>query len=152
MRPFWLLVIVMLALAFAGAPSAAQEKVKITADRFVVEEGANLATFTGNVVVVQGTTTVNADRVEVHYGAGGASDIETLAASGHLVIVTPSQHVTGQRGIYDPNTRVMVVTGDVVAESATGRVTGSELRVDFKANTTEFTTETGGRVTGVFNP
>jgi lipopolysaccharide export system protein LptA len=145
-------MLVMLALALSALAPVAQEKVEITADRFVVEEGANLATFTGNVVVVQGTTTVNADKVEVRYGAGGASDIETLLAEGNLVIVTPTQHVTGQRGIYDPKTRVMVVSGDVVAESPTGRVTGSELRVDFEANTTEFATQDGGRVTGVFNP
>jgi len=140
-------------LAFTAAlPALAEDKVQITADRFVVEESSSLATFSGKVVVLQGSLTVNADTVIVHYGTGGASDIESMEAIGHVVIDTPTQHVTGQRGKYDPATRVMVVTGNVVAESASGRVTGSELRVDFKANTTEFATSNGGRVTGVFNP
>ena len=145
-------LVIALGLMLAALPALAAEKVHVTADRFVVEEGAKLATFSGNVVVVQGTTTINADRVEVHYGAGGASDIESLVAAGNVVIVTPDQHVTGERGVYDPKTRVMLVTGDVVATSASGRVTGEHLRVDFNANTTEFVQKDGGRVTGVFNP
>ena len=148
------LVWLILATVFLGLaqPALAEDKVNITADRFVIEEESNLATFSGSVVVVQGTTTITADTVEVHYGTGGASDIEELVADGHLVITTPSQKVTGGRGRYDPATRVMIVTGDVVAESPSGRVTGTELRVDFKANTTEFANQDGGRVTGVFNP
>ncbi|MBU1175937.1 MAG: lipopolysaccharide transport periplasmic protein LptA [Alphaproteobacteria bacterium] len=145
------LVAVLAALA-AAMPARAQEQVEITADRFVIEENANLATFSGNVVIVQGTLTVHADTVIVHYGSGGAADIENLDAIGSLVIDTPTQHVTGNEGSYDPETRVMIVTGDVVSESESGRVTGKRMRVDFEANTTEFETEQGGRVTGVFNP
>ncbi len=150
MKPAILLFVFAMLVGIA-LPALAADQVHITADRFVIEEGANLATFSGKVVVVQGTVTIKADTVEVHYGDGGAADIKSLVASGHLVITTPSQHVTGQRGTYDPASRVMLVTGNVVAETAAGRVTGSELRVDFKSNTTEFATENGGRVTGVFN-
>ncbi len=145
-------MVIALGLTLAALPALAEDKVRVTADRFVVEEGASLATFSGNVVVVQGTTTIDANTVEVHYGAGGASDIESLIAAGNLVIVTPEQRVTGRRGVYDPKKKVMLVTGDVVATSASGRVTGEQLRVDFNANTTEFVQKDGGRVTGVFNP
>ena len=120
-------------LVLFASPVLATDKVQITADRFVVEEGANLATFSGKVVVVQGSTTINADTVQVKYGTGGASDIENLVASGNLVIVTPEQRVTGERGTYDPETRVMLVSGNVVATSSSGRVTGPQLRVDFGA-------------------
>lgn len=149
-----LLAMVLTACAALPALAQEQEQVEITADRFLVEENANLATFSGNVVVVQGDLTVRANQVIVHYGTGGASDIESLEAVGKVVIDTPTQHVTGQRGTYDPKTRVMIVTGNVVAESVSGRVSGKRLRVDFRANTTEFDTDTdgGGRVTGVFNP
>lgn len=147
-----LVVVALFTAAFAVAPTHAQDKVQITADRFVVEEDANRATFSGKVVVLQGSLTVNADTLVVHYGAGGASDIDTLEAIGNVVVDTPTQHVTGNRGDYDPETRVMVVSGNVVAESETGRVTGDRLKVDFKANTTAFDTGGGGRVTGVFNP
>lgn len=126
--------------------------VKVTADEFVISEGENLATFTGNVVVVQGTLTVRAQKLIVHYGAKGASDIETLEALGKVHIKTPEQDVTGDKGIYDPKTRVMRVVGNVRATSATGTVTAPELLVNFATNTTQFTNSTGSRVTGVFNP
>lgn len=136
----------------ATAVAAEEDKVEVTADRFVILEEQHLATFSGNVVVVQGTTTVRADTVDVHYGAGGSSDIESFDAKGNLVITTPTQKVTGEHGTYDPKTQVMQVFGNVVSESESGRVTGNALKVDFRANTTEFSTEDGSRVSGVFNP
>ena len=152
MRLVHMVALTVLMATAAPALAQTQEKVQVTADRFVVAEDSNLATFSGNVVVVQGTTTINADTVEVHYGAGGASDIDSMTAEGHLVIVTPTHRVTGQRGVYDPETRIMRVFGNVVAESASGRVTGAELTVNFRTNVTEFDNAGGGRVTGVFNP
>jgi lipopolysaccharide export system protein LptA len=155
MKRVWLLVPILLTVLTALPAYAAddtEQKVHITADHFLIEESSNLATFSGNVVVIQGDTTVHSNVVKVHYGAGGASDIETLEAVGNVVIDTPKQHVTGESATYDPKAKVMIVIGNVVSVSKTGRVTGSKLRVDFKANTTEFQTENGGRVKGVFNP
>lgn len=148
-----LAVLVLLAGA-AGAASAVKEggPVKVTADRFEIAEGENLATFSGNVVVVQGTLTVTANKLIVHYGDKGATDIKTLEAIGNVKIVTPEQEVTGDRGDYDPKSRVMKVRGNVRAKSATGTVTAPELLVNFATNTTQFTNTTGDRVTGVFNP
>lgn len=149
-------VILAICLVMMGplVPAQASEAgpVKVTADEFVISEGDNLATFTGNVVVVQGTLTVRAQKLIVHYGANGASDIKTLEALGKVHIKTPEQDVTGDKGVYDPKTRVMKVTGNVRATSATGTVTAPELLVNFATNTTQFTNGTGERVTGVFNP
>ncbi len=151
MKRVWLSFAVLLAF-FAASPASAKDEVHITADHFVVEEDSNLATFTGNVVAVQSTTTINADKIEVTYGAGGASDIKDLSASGHLVITMPTHKITGLNGRYDPSSRVMRVTGNVVAESASGRVTGTELTINFATNTSEFETKQGERVEATFNP
>ena len=145
-------VLLALIAAFFLAVPALAEEVHITADRFVIEEDSTIATFSGDVVIVQGTLTVHADTVIVHYGEGGASDIESLEAVGSVVIDTPSQHVTGRRGDYDPDTRIMIVSGDVVVVNESGRVTGAKMRVDFNTNTTVFDTDGNGRVSGVFNP
>lgn len=148
------LVAVLLAMAGISAARAAGESgpVKVTADRFEIAEGQSLATFSGNVVVVQGTLTVRAKKLIVHYGAKGANDIKTLEALGNVHITTPEQDVTGDKGVYDPKTQIMRVSGNVRAVSATGTVTAPELEVNFATNTTQFTTKSGGRVTGVFNP
>ena len=146
-----IVLLALIAALFLGAPGFAEE-VRITSDRFVIEEDSTIATFSGDVVIVQGTLTVHADKVIVHYGDGGASDIDSLEAIGSVVIDTPSQHITGQRGDYDPDSRVMLVAGDVVVVNESGRVTGAKMRVDFNTNTTEFDTNGNGRVSGVFNP
>jgi len=137
---------------FSAGAVLAQDQVRITADTFVVEEDSTIATFTGNVVVTQTDLTVNANKVVVRYGEGGTSDIKTLEASGSLVITTPDQKVTGNKGIYDPKTRIMTVTGNVKVVSASGTVSGPSLEVDFNTRTTRFTGQGSGRVTGVFNP
>lgn len=142
---FWLAI-------FSAGAVLAQDQVRITADTFVVEEDSTVATFTGNVVVTQTDLTVNADKVVVRYGEGGTSDIKSLEASGALVITTPEQKVTGNKGIYDPRTRIMIVTGNVKVVSASGTVTGPSLEVNFDTRTTRFTGQGNGRVTGVFNP
>jgi len=141
----------LLALALVAGAAAAQE-VRITADSFVVSEGEQRAVFSGNVVVEQPDLIVRANRVTVHYGEGGASDIERMEAEGALQIETPEQNVTGQRGVYTPADRIMRVTGNVVVVNEQGTVSGPELLVNLATNTSEFVATPQGRVTGVFNP
>jgi lipopolysaccharide export system protein LptA len=132
-------------------PALAADSVNISGDSFIIAEENKTATFAGNVVIKQAGLTVWADTVVISYGAGGASDIQSLTAKGHVKIKTAEQTVTGDHGVYDPKARVMRVTGNVVTISASGTVTGPELLVNFATNTTEFVKREGGRVTGVFN-
>lgn len=148
MQIYRLVLLIILALT---SPALAQDKVNIEGDSFVIAEAKNTATFSGNVIITQAGLTVWADTVIITYGAGGASDIKSLAAQGHVRIKTKDQTVTGERGTYDPQTRVMRVSGNVVTTSASGTVSGPELLVNFATNTTEFVRTEGGRVTGVFN-
>lgn len=146
-------LIVVSALLPAGAAfSADGDPVKVTADTFQVTENSNQAVFSGNVVITQPGVTVYAQKVVVHYGKGGAQDIRSLDATGNLKIVTKDQTITGQTGVYDPKTKIMKVSGDVVVVNKTGTVKGPDLLVNFNTNTASFTTKGGGRVSGVFNP
>ncbi len=90
--------IAALALAFAvfalsGVAATAQttQPVEITADRFVIKEQQNQAEFSGNVVVTQPDLKVWADRVIVHYGSGGTSDIESFEALSNVKIQNSDQ-------------------------------------------------------------
>lgn len=148
--------LVLLALTASAAPAVAQptnEPVEITADEFVIEENDNRAEFIGNVVVVQADLTVWADRVIVNYRGSGGSDIENFEALGNVRIRDPEQDATGERGVYDPNTRILTLTGNVEVTNSSGTVTAPALLVDLDANTSRFSTPGGGgRVTGVFAP
>jgi lipopolysaccharide export system protein LptA len=137
-------------------PALAQESdpVNITADKFVMDETQNLATFTGNVVVKRKALDVYAPKVVVDYGEGGPSDIKSFVATGGVRIVTPDQDVTGDRAIYDPKTEKLRVTGNVMVVNASSTVGSGDMIVDLKTNATTFTGggKNGGRVTGVFTP
>ncbi len=143
---------VLLLLVGVAAPALAADPVKITADTFVVDDAAELATFTGNVVVTRKDMTVWAPRVVVDYGAGGPSDIRSFVASGGVRIKTTQQDATGDTAIYDPRAETLKLTGNVVVVNASSTVAGPDLLLDLRADTTTFSGGPGGRVTGVFTP
>ena len=142
--------IALLILALLCAPAWAQAKVEVTGDSFVVDEASGQSVFSGNVVVVHPSVTVRAEKVVVHYGAGGPSNIESFTATGNVRLKTPDQTATGDKATFDPTTQLLRLTGNVVVNNASGTLNAPELVVDLKNNTSTFTGTTGGRVTGVF--
>jgi lipopolysaccharide export system protein LptA len=138
---------------FAGAAlAAASGGVKITADKFVVDDTAHLATFTGQVVVTRDNLTVWAPKVVVDYGEGGPSNIKTFTASGGVRIKTGAQEAKGDRAVYDPVALILRLTGNVIITSDSGTLAGPDLVIDLKNNVSTFSGGKSGRVTGVFAP
>ena len=134
-----------------AAPDLVAGKVTITGDSFVIDDKTHQAVFSGHVVAIQAKMTLNADKVIAFYGNAGASSIKSFEATGHVKIVTQDQTATGERAVYDPKTRLLHLTGNVVVTGASGQVQGPELIVDLKKNTSAFSGgKSGGRVTGVF--
>lgn len=148
-----LALIVCLIVSF-GSPAMAQNgAVEITADKFVVNDGSSEAIFSGSVVVKQPGLTVWANKVIVHYGAGGPSDLKEFEAIGNVRIRQPEQTATSDRGIYDPVTKILKLMGHVMVTNDSGTVSGPELIIDIANGTSEFSSQSGGgRVTGVFIP
>jgi lipopolysaccharide export system protein LptA len=150
------LLVLLIALGLVLVPPAgAEEKnpVKITADQFVVDDAASIATFTGKVVVKRSTLTVWAPKVVVEYGSAGSSSIKSFVASGGVRIRTADQDATGDFAIYDPVAETLKITGHVMVINDSSTVGGPDLTIDLKTNLTIFSGgTTGGRVTGVFTP
>lgn len=65
---------------FGGLSGSSDEPIDIESDVLVVHDSKKYATFRGNVKAVQGTTTLRAQELDVHY-AGGGRDRLTGAAS-----------------------------------------------------------------------
>ncbi|VAW16783.1 hypothetical protein MNBD_ALPHA12-2042 [hydrothermal vent metagenome] len=159
-RKYWAkrLTLVLCAFVWLGAFSAltqaqTSQRVQIVADRFVVRESENRSEFVGNVIVTQPGLKIWADKVIVYYGPKGTSDIKSFEALGNVRIENDGQTATGDRGVYDPKTRIMRLSGNVMLVNASSSVSASELRIDLNSNITEFSTPgDGGRVTGVFTP
>lgn len=165
-------VLTGLALGFwiAGAVGAAQpvsvlkdhdtkEPIDISADRLEVRQGENLALFVGNVEALQGDLQLTADRLVVYYEtAAGATDptIRRLDVEGSVRLQSPSEDVSAQWGVYDVDSRLVTLGGEVVLTRGDTVVEGDRLELDLDSGLTRVdaaTTGAGqkpGRVRGRF--
>jgi lipopolysaccharide export system protein LptA len=144
-----LILALSLALAF---PVHAANPVEVSADQFVVDEASSSATFTGNVIVRRADLTVWADKVVVNYGEGGVTNITNLVATGSVRLRTKDQTATGERVTFDPRSQVLRLSGNVSVTNDAGTLSGPELVINLADRTTVFSSNRGGRVTGVFTP
>jgi lipopolysaccharide export system protein LptA len=174
MSRFWLLAaIVALAVpgtAAAQSPaqgSAAQsplqgalqsqnkdQPIHIEAATLEVHDKAKTATFSGNVQVVQGDTTMRCRSLVVFYGAEegagaakpaatrpadsqaapgmpqGAQSIRRIEARGGVTVVTKDQNASGELGVYDLKTKTITLTGNVVVSQGKNILHGERVVVD----------------------
>lgn len=144
----WLLIALLLLPAI---PTLAQTPVEITADQTVMNDSKREVVFTGDVIVVHPTVTVWAPMVVATYGDGGTSDIKTFEATGGNVrLKTKDQDATGEHAVYTPGDQLLRLTGNVKVTNASGTVSANELVVNLATSVSTFTSNGGGRVTGVF--
>jgi lipopolysaccharide export system protein LptA len=139
-----------LLVALLLGAGAAPDPVKITSDKFVVDDAQHVATFTGDVVVTRTNLTVWAAMVVVNYGSGGPSSIESFTASGGVKVKTREQTATGDKAIYDPKAQVLRLTGHVTLTDGKGSIGSADLIIDLKSNMSTFSSGKTGRVSGVF--
>ena len=146
----------------AVAPAAGQQSgsgfnsnapVDIDADRIEVQDRADRAIFSGNVVARQGNMTINAARLTVAYTDTSGIDVQRLEASGGVILRTAGETARGNFAIYDVNRRIVTLTGAVHLTQGQNRVQGGRLVLDL--NTSRAVVDgggsgTGGRVSGRF--
>ena len=166
-----------LALSALGAPPALGQgptsalrghntnaPVDVAADRIEVQDRADRAIFSGNVVARQADLTLNAARVTVAYSNPGSIEIQRIDASGGVTVRSPSETARGQFAIYDLNRRLITLLGGVTLTRGESQVRGGRLVLDLttgravmdgggaaaRSGPAGTTTSGGGRVTGTF--
>ncbi len=125
----WIYCLVVLVGYALGPPSvSAQDRpvapesaspIHISADRLVSDTAQRTAEFIGNVKVVQGTTTITADRMKLSYKKGdgastgqpGADSIDTIEATGHVRIALDNRVALGEKAVYTTSDRKLVLSG-----------------------------------------
>ncbi|POF34295.1 LptA/OstA family protein [Roseibium marinum] len=154
--------------AFAGFGSNEGEPIEIEAGELRVEDGNNTATFVGDVVVIQGETTLKTERLKVFYAgkdenAGNGENqpegaiqqkISRLEAAGGVFISSKDQTAKGDEASFDMNREFMVMTGrEVVLSQGPNVVVGNKLTVNLKTGQANLTAgqgsgsgQNGGRV------
>lgn len=115
------------------------EPIEIESDKLEVREAENLAIFTGNVSVTQGPTILKSGTMTVFYAkdggsaATGSSNIERLEVDGKVYVRSDRQVATGDRGVFDMKTEVLVLSGDeVILSEGNNVLRGCKLTVQMK--------------------
>ena len=142
-----------------NAPNALQgfqqnrgQPVQIEASRLEVRDKDKVATFSGNVKVVQGDTTLRCKSLVVFYeqqnkdgsqaraaaqampaakpGPGGSSQISKLEASGGVTVTQKEQTATGDRALFDMKANTVTLLGNVLVSQGPNVMRGEKLVVD----------------------
>ena len=135
-----------------GMKLSNDQPIQIQSDKLEIRDQENKAEFTGNVKVVQGTTTLQAGRMVVHYKSGGGSvasgdaDIETIDVFDKVYLKSQSQEATADTGTFNMVNETLLLKGrKVVLSEGENVFVGCQLTVAMK--TGEATLDAcGGRV------
>ena len=128
--------------------------VQIEAATLEVHDKSKTATFSGNVQVVQGDTTMKCRSLVVFYGQEvglgesaaqatsapivksplgaprGAQNIRRIEARGAVTVITKDQSASGDLGIYDLKTKTITLSGNVVVSQGQNVIHGERVVVD----------------------
>jgi len=170
--------------AVTGVPNAMQgfsqnrdQPIQIEAASLEMRDKKKEATFSGNVKVIQGDTTMTSKTLVVFYesnsasappppanskaaakaapiqsatpGPGGASSIKRLEARGNVVVTQKDQVVTGETAVFDTKTNLVTMLGGVVLTQGKNVLRGDRLLVDMTTGVSRVESDSG-RVQGLF--
>jgi len=169
-----------------GVPNAMQgfsqnrdQPIQIEAAALEMRDKKKEATFSGNVKVVQGDTTMTSKTLVVFYdstpapeansnpnakgatkssappiqsatpGPGGSSSIRRLEAKGNVVVTQKDQVVTGETAVFDTKTNLVTMLGGVILTQGKNVLRGDRLMVDMTTGVSRVESDSG-RVQGLF--
>ncbi|GGO92795.1 LptA/OstA family protein [Stakelama pacifica] len=170
-RPMPLILLGALVLAGGAAAQTRHNTnapIDFSADQIELQDKANRAILSGSVAVRQGEMTLDSARMTVHYTGqivGGSPQVSRLDASGNVVITRPDQKARSQYAVYDLNSRVVTLLGNVTLNQGgnvlnggrvtinldTGRATIDGSAVGSGRDDSGNVTRSNGRVTGTFS-
>lgn len=159
-----------------GLGGDSKEPIKIDADKLDVLDKENRAVFTGNVVAVQGETTVRCSVMTVFYegrgagtvpgasrpaapapaAAGGApqsndSSIKRIECDGPVTVVSKTQAATSDKAVFDRANNKVIMTGNVALNDGPNITRGERLVYDTETGVANIENNKG-RVQGFFVP
>ncbi|HSB58745.1 MAG TPA: LptA/OstA family protein [Methyloceanibacter sp.] len=113
--------------SFGGLSQSSKEPIDIESDVLVVHDQQKYATFKGNVKAVQGTTTLRAQQLDVHYVGGG----DKLATGETSPAPAPANTAAGDKPAAagdDQQTQITKIEakGNVIINSAQDQTTTSD--------------------------
>lgn len=155
--------------AVPGLKLSGDQPIQIESDKLEVDEVKAMATFTGNVSVVQGPTLLRAGRMVVYYkqankaGANnanasgvpstGSTSIDRMEVDGKVYVKSGTQVGTGDKGTFDVDSNVLTLSGkEVVLSDGPNVLVGCKLTVNMATSRSNVDACAGGRVKSLFRP
>lgn len=154
--------------AMQGFSQNRDQPIQIEAASLEMRDKKKEATFSGNVKVVQGDTTMTSKTLIAFYasdppspvsangaaksppplqstapGPGGSSSIKRLEARGNVVVTQKDQVVTGETAIFDTKTNLITMRGGVVLTQCNNVVRGDRLLVDMTTGVSRVESNSG---------
>ena len=155
--------------AATGVPNALQgfsqnrdQPIQIEAASLEMRDKKKEATFSGNVKVVQGDTTMTSKSLVVFYDGGaqggakpaktmqaaapgpdGSSSIRRLEARGGVTVTQKEQVVTGETAVFDTKTNQITMQGNVVLTQCKNVLRGDRLMVDMTTGVSRVESDSG---------
>ena len=157
-----------------GVPNAMQgfsqnrdKPIQINAATLEMRDKDKAATFSGNVKVVQGDTTMLCKTLVVFYdndqsdpkkpamksstpGPGGSSSIRKLEAKGGVTVTQKDSTVTGDRGVFDMRANTVTMFGNVLLTKEKNVLRGDRLVVDLTTGVSRVESDGQRGVSGIF--
>lgn len=160
--------------SLGGLGGDSKEPIKIDADKLDVLDKDNKAVFSGNVVAVQGETTVRCTIMTVFYegrgGQGGAgaaratapaatggtgqsndSSIKRIECKGPVTVVSKTQAATSDNAVFDRANNQVIMTGNVALNDGPNITRGEKLTYNTVTGIANVENNKG-RVQGFFVP
>lgn len=148
-----------------GSLGSNREPIRIDADRLDVFDRESRAVFAGNVVVVQGETTMKCTALSVSYepraGAGaptapaampGDGAIRKIECRGPVTIASRTQVATGDSAVFDRVANRVLLSGNAVLSDGPNVTRGERVVYDLRTGIANVETAPGGRVRALFVP
>jgi lipopolysaccharide export system protein LptA len=123
-----------------GVQHDPNQPVEITSDALNVDQAANMANFSGSVVVGQGTLRLGAEQVEVQYGEGpdGGTAVQQIRASGGVTVTTGQETAEGNEAVYRVADGAIEMAGNVIVTQGPNAISGDVLRIDLEGGVARF--------------
>jgi len=134
------------------------------AGKFVLDDRANQAIFSGGVIVNQADLRITSDRMLVNFTQAGQLEIQRITATGGVVVTRGEERASGDNAVYDFNRRIITMAGNVRLRRGADTLNGGRLTIDLDSgvSTVDGSASGGGsaapgapagrgRVTGSFN-
>jgi len=153
--------------ALQGFSQNRDEPVRINAATLEVRDKDKVATFSGDVQVVQGDTTLRCASLVVYYeddaakggmpsatpGPNGQQRIRLLEAKGGVTVIQKDQTATASTGMFNMRENTVTLSGNVVMQKGEDVLRGERLVVDLTTGVSRVEAGRGGtgRVDAVFS-